>query len=147
VATVLTIGTFDLLHVGHLELLEGCRALAGGSGSVVVAVNRDAFVERYKGRRPVRSLEHRLELVRGLADVDAGVVNLGDEDSGLVIDLVAPDHVAIGDDWLDPGRDERRYLAQLGITAAWLSDRRLAVTYLPRTRGASTTATRQELAL
>jgi cytidyltransferase-like protein len=53
VATVLTIGTFDLLHVGHLELLAGCRELAGGSGSVVVAVNRDAFVERYKGRRPV----------------------------------------------------------------------------------------------
>ena len=138
---VLTIGTFDGLHVGHLELLRGCRDLAG-AGQVKVGVNRDEFVRRYKGRAPTNPLPHRLEMLTALQVVDAVYVNVGDEDSGLLIDVVRPDLIAIGDDWLDPEHDERRYLRQLGITADWLTVRGLQVTYIPRTRGVSSTALR-----
>jgi cytidyltransferase-like protein len=140
---ILTIGTFDLLHVGHMELLAACRQMAGTAGSVVVAVNRDAFVARFKGRTPAQDLDRRLEMVRACRFVDAAVVNLGDEDAGLVIDVVRPDLLAIGDDWLDVGHDERRYLAQLGITPGWLLERGLRVEYVPRTRGESTSALRR----
>lgn len=142
---VLTIGTFDLLHVGHLELLNGCRSLAGPDGRVVASLNRDAFVERYKGRAPVEDYAMREEKVRALRVVDLVVVNSGDEDAGQVIDTIRPDLLAIGDDWLDARHNETRYFRQLGVTAAWMADRGLRVEYIPRTRGQSSSALRDQL--
>lgn len=139
---VLTIGTFDTLHPGHLELLTGSRRLVGTDGRLYVGVNRDEFVERYKGRPPVQSLALRLEVLASLRVVDAVFVNVGDEDAGVLIDVVRPDFLAIGADWLDPGNDERRYFRQLGVTREWMDARRLKVTYLPRTRGLSSSAFR-----
>jgi glycerol-3-phosphate cytidylyltransferase len=138
---VLTIGTFDRLHVGHLELLAACRQLAGPEGVVSVAVNRDEFVERFKGVTP-QPLTHRVEMLEALQSVDRVYVNVGDEDARLVIDTIRPDALAIGDDWLDPGHDERRYFQQLGVTPEWMIGRSLRVTYVPRTRGVSSTALR-----
>lgn len=133
-------GTFDLLHVGHLELLEACRELAGPRGRVVASLNRDEFVERYKGRRPVQPYAVREEILRACSLVDLVVCNTGDEDSGVAIDVVQPDVLVIGDDWRD-----RDYLGQLGITAEWLAERGLWIEYVPRTRGTSTTGIRAEL--
>lgn len=138
-AVVLTIGTFDILHPGHLELLRACRDMAD---LVVVAVNRDAFVGRYKGHRPVQPLEHRMEVLRAVRYVDHVVPNIGDEDGGAVIDCIRPNVVAIGSDWLDPGHDERRYHAQLGIDADWLEGKHVRIVYVARTRGTSSTALR-----
>jgi cytidyltransferase-like protein len=142
---LLTIGTFDLLHPGHLELLAWCRQHAA-PGGVNVGVNRDEFVERYKGRSPVQPFEHRAEVVTALRDVDAVWVNSGDEDARVLIDEVRPDLIVIGDDWLDPEHDERRYFAQLGVTPEWMAERNLRVEYVPRTRGISSTAMRERVA-
>ena len=139
---LLTIGTFDGLHVGHLELLQACRDLAGRDGRVMVGVNRDGFVKRYKGHEPVRTLRHRIEMLRAVRAVDDVFVNVGDENSGVLIEAVNPDALAIGDDWLDAGNDQRRYLAQLGITVEWLREMNLFIHYIPRTRGVSSTALR-----
>lgn len=139
---VLTIGSFDGLHVGHLELLRESRAIAGNRGRLVVGLNRDEFIERYKGRPPVHPFAHRRELLEAVAGVDAVVANSGDEDSRVCIDVVAPTMLTIGDDWLDPGRDESRYFAQLGVTSEWMAERGLWVGYLPRTRGVSSSALR-----
>jgi cytidyltransferase-like protein len=133
---LLTIGTFDRLHVGHLELLAACRYQGG---RVMVGVNRDEFVERYKGRPP-QPLAHRIEMLAALRDVDDVFVNVGDEDARPLIEAVRPTLLAIGDDWLDPGHDERRYFRQLGVTSEWMAARGLKVWYVPRTRGVSTTA-------
>ena len=140
---VYTGGTFDLLHVGHLELLRACREIAGPFGAVVASVNPDDFIERYKGRPPVQSLAHRLEAVRAVRFVDAAVVNVGGEDSSVAIEVVAPDVLAIGDDWLDEGGDETRYLAQLGVSREWMTRRGLSVVYVPRTRGVASRVLRE----
>lgn len=132
---VYTGGTFDGLHVGHLELLAGCRSLAGPRGRVVVALNRDEFISRFKGRIPLHPYEHRRELLEACRDVDVVVCNTGDEDSTVAIAVVQPNVIAIGDDWKD-----RDYLGQLGVTQAWLDERGIQVIYLERTRGVSTTA-------
>lgn len=141
--TVYTGGTFDLLHAGHLELLAACRQLAGADGRVIVSLNTDDFVERYKGAAPVRSWRERAAAVRALRDVDLVVTNTGGEDSRAALDVVGPDLIAIGDDWLDPGDDERRYHAQLGLDQAWLDERGMRIVYVPRTRGRSSTADRE----
>lgn len=64
---VYTVGTFDLLHVGHLALLEYCRTL----GDVVaVGVASDSVVNSYKPNAPVIPLDQRLEMLKALGCVD-----------------------------------------------------------------------------
>lgn len=45
---VLTVGVFDLLHWGHFELFRRVRELAGDDGEVIVAVQKDEVVTKYK---------------------------------------------------------------------------------------------------
>ncbi len=138
---VLTIGTFDLLHVGHIELLRACRRLAGLDGHVVVAVNSDAFVERFKGRAPVQSQHDRMEMLRNIRGVDLVVRNTGDEYAGTVIGRYPRSILAVGDDW--QGKD---YLGQLHVTQAFLDERGVRIEYVPRTTGESTTSIRARMA-
>ena len=64
---VYTVGTFDLLHVGHLALLEYCATL----GDVVaVGVASDRVVKSYKPNTPVIPLDQRLEMLQALRCVD-----------------------------------------------------------------------------
>lgn len=135
--TVLTIGTFDLFHVGHLELLSICRGIATSRGRVVVGVNTDAFVERFKGRRPVIPVGQRMEMLAACRHVDEVVVNTG-EDARPLIEAVAPRFIAIGDDWAPP----RDYLGQLGVSQDWLDERGIEIVYLVRGRYVSTTQIR-----
>lgn len=135
--TVLTLGTFDLLHVGHLELFRECRKIAGPDGKVVVAVNRDWFVERFKGKRPVVPYEQRRAMVSACRDVDLAVCNAGDEDAWRTIKTIDPDVIAVGDDWKD-----RDYLGQLRVQEWWLDENYIEIVYVPRTTGQSTTALR-----
>ena len=64
---VYTVGTFDLLHVGHLALLEYCRTLGG---VVVVGVASDSVVNSYKPNVPVIPLDQREEMLKALRCVD-----------------------------------------------------------------------------
>ncbi|MBG6144938.1 glycerol-3-phosphate cytidylyltransferase [Labrenzia sp. EL_142] len=64
---VYTVGTFDLLHVGHLALLSHCRTL----GDVVaVGVAADEVVNSYKPNIPVIPLQQRVEMLQALSCVD-----------------------------------------------------------------------------
>lgn len=138
---VLTIGTFDLLHRGHLELLRACRSMAGETGQVVVAVNDDDFVGRFKGHRPVQRMADRMEMVGAIRWVDAVYRNTGAEFADRVIAQVRPDILAVGDDWAT-----KDYHAQLNVSQRWLDDHGVRIVYVPRTTGESTTAIRGRLA-
>lgn len=64
---VFTVGTFDLLHVGHLALLEHCKKL----GDVVaVGVASDEVVNLYKPNVPIIPLNQRMEMLQALGCVD-----------------------------------------------------------------------------
>lgn len=64
---VYTVGTFDMLHVGHLALLEHCRRL----GSIVaVGVASDRVVHSYKPNRPIIPLNQRMQMLKALRCVD-----------------------------------------------------------------------------
>ena len=64
---VITFGTFDLLHLGHLRLLERARALGD---KLVVGVSSDALNMKKKDRTPVMCQEHRMAIVAALRCVD-----------------------------------------------------------------------------
>jgi len=64
---IYTVGTWDLLHVGHLALLQHCKALGG---RVAVGVASDEVVASYKKNRPVIPLDQRIEMLKALRCVD-----------------------------------------------------------------------------
>ena len=64
---VYTVGTFDLLHVGHLDLLNHCKTLGD---ILVVGVASDEVVTLYKPNLPVVPLNQRMEMLQALSCVD-----------------------------------------------------------------------------
>lgn len=93
---VFTNGCFDLLHVGHLRLLQASRALGD---VLLVALNSDASVRRLKGEgRPVAGEADRAALLAGLEAVD--FVTVFDEDTPLEAILACrPDVLVKGGDY------------------------------------------------
>ena len=92
---VYTVGTFDLLHVGHIALLEYCRTL----GDVVaVGVASDEVVNSYKPNVPVIPLEERMEMLKTLRCVDIVRPYHELEYVSGCKDL-KPDIFVIGEDW------------------------------------------------
>lgn len=93
---VFTNGVFDLLHVGHIDLLTAARALGD---RLIVALNSDASVRRLKGTaRPVRSEAERAYVVAALEAVDA--VTVFEQDTPLEIVLaLRPDVLVKGGDY------------------------------------------------
>ncbi len=95
-AVVFTNGVFDLLHVGHIDLLTTARALGD---RLIVALNGDASVRRLKGpQRPVRTEAERAYVVAALECVDA--VTVFDQDTPLeIIVALHPDVLVKGGDY------------------------------------------------
>ena len=102
---VFTNGCYDILHPGHIRLLEAARSLGD---VLILALNTDASVQRLKGpARPIISERDRAELASALAAVDA--VTFFDEDTPReLIAAVLPDILVKGADWSHfiAGREE-----------------------------------------
>ncbi len=92
---VYTVGTFDLLHVGHLALLEYCKTLGD---TVAVGVASDEVVNLYKATIPVIPLEQRMEMLKALECVDI-VLPYHELDYIAVCKEVKADIFVIGEDW------------------------------------------------
>ncbi len=120
--TVITFGTFDVFHVGHLRVIERAAALGD---RLIVGVSADALNESKKGRAPVFSQGERLEIVAALKPVTEVFVEESLEQKREYIERYAADVLVMGDDWA--GRfDEFNDICE--------------VVYLPRTPAISTTA-------
>jgi D-beta-D-heptose 7-phosphate kinase/D-beta-D-heptose 1-phosphate adenosyltransferase len=102
---VLTNGCYDLLHPGHIRLLEAARSLGD---FLILALNSDLSVRRSKGPgRPIISETGRRALAASLSAVDA-VVLFDDETPRELIARVLPDVLVKGADWSHfiAGREE-----------------------------------------
>lgn len=123
-----TNGVFDLLHLGHLDVLTAARAEAD---ALVVGVNSDASVRRLKGAdRPVRAETDRARLLAALECVDA--VCVFDEDTPFdLVRALHPDVIVKGGD----------YAPEMVAGADVVTARGGRVVIVPLTPGHSTTAT------
>ncbi|MFC8567026.1 D-glycero-beta-D-manno-heptose 1-phosphate adenylyltransferase [Streptomyces sp. NPDC057245] len=110
-------GCFDLLHAGHVGLLQAARRLGD---CLVVCVNSDASVRRRKGDgRPVNSLADRVRVLRALACVDAVAVFDEDTPERLLGDL-RPDVWVKGGDYAGADLPEAALLQEWGGQAVLL---------------------------
>lgn len=118
---VITFGTFDLFHVGHLNILRRAKELGS---HLVVGVSSDELNFRKKQIYPVYPTEHRLEIVQAIRHVDHVFVEHSLEEKRQYIVQHRADILVMGDDWV--GRfDEFNDVCR--------------VVYLPRTEGISST--------
>ena len=126
--TVITFGTFDVLHVGHVRVLNRAAELGD---RLVVGVSSDALNFSKKGRNPIFDQDERIELVSNLKVVDHVFV---EESLELKRDYVVEhgaDVLVMGDDWA--GKFD-----ELGDVCE--------VVYLERTPAISTTAIIEHIA-
>lgn len=116
-------GTFDLLHPGHLKLIEWAR---NKFGRVIVSLNRDSFILRYKQKPPTMTYAERFEVLSELRNIEQVVENIGDEDSKPAILASRPTHIVSGSDWT-----RARLMKQMGLTERFLNKNGITIVIFP----------------
>lgn len=126
---VITFGTFDIFHVGHLNLLERAHALGD---YLIVGVSTDQLNMNKKCRSSVYSQEERVRIVSALKMVDEVFLEESLEAKREYLLRFRADVLVMGDDWA--GRfDKLRSVCE--------------VVYIPRTPAISTTATIEKITI
>ncbi|MGM0826318.1 MAG: glycerol-3-phosphate cytidylyltransferase [Pseudomonadota bacterium] len=124
--TVITYGTFDMFHIGHLNLL---RTLSEMGDKVIVAVSTDEF-NLGKGKKTLIPYEQRSQIVASIKYVDLVIPEESWEQKLSDIKEYSVDVFSIGEDW----KGEFDFLNEL-----------CEVVYLPRTKNISTTDLKKSL--
>ena len=127
---ILTYGTYDLLHYGHIRLLKRAKELGD---YLIVALSTDEF-NAIKGKKAYHNYETRKKMLEAIRYVD----------------LVIPEN-----NWDQKIDDVKKYYVDITVMGGdWEGDKRFEilrdycdVIYLPRTEGISTTKIKQELGL
>ena len=115
----LTNGCFDLLHVGHVRLIQGARA---EGDLLVVALNDDAGVRANKGAgRPFVPLAERMEVIAAIDGVDY-VTSFGQATADELLDALRPDVHVKGTDWTAATVPERAVVLAYGGRIAICGD-------------------------
>jgi len=124
--TVITYGTFDMFHIGHLNLL---KRLKGQGDYLIVAVSTDEF-NKLKGKTCFFSYQERASIVSAIQYVDLVIAEHNWDQKKTDIQEYQVDVFGMGDDW--KGKfDELKSCCE--------------VVYLPRTKSISTTDLKRKL--
>ena len=127
---VLTYGTYDLLHYGHIRLLKRAKALGD---YLIVALSTEEFNE-LKGKKTYHNYETRKEMLEAIRYVDLVIPEENWEQKADDVKKYNVDVVVMGGDWA--GSDRFEYLREY-----------CEVEYLDRTDGISTTKIKTDLGL
>lgn len=93
---VITFGTFDVFHVGHVNILERAKALGD---YLIVGISSDELNFSKKGRNPIYSIAERLKIISSLRFVDEVFVEESLELKAQYIKDFDADVLVMGDDW------------------------------------------------
>lgn len=146
-ATLITLGTFDLVHRGHLILFKRCRDLARNNykfdddKNVIVGLNTDEFVTRYKGKPPIMTYQERYDTIMETGLVDEIIPNdQPDGNARAVIKTSGANLIVVGSDWA-----RKDYVGQLGVNWDWLDRHNIGICYVKYTDGVSTTELKRRI--
>lgn len=93
---VITFGTFDVFHIGHVNILERAKELGT---HLTVGVSSDALNYSKKGRYPIYRQEHRVHILNSLHCVDEVFIEESLELKGEYLSQYKADILVMGDDW------------------------------------------------
>lgn len=131
-------GTFDLFHIGHVKLLKKCRELGD---KVIVGLNSDEFIEKYKGKKPVMSYFEREQIIEELGLADQIIKNdQSGGDARKIISTSGANLIVVGSDWA-----RKDYIGQIGVTWDWLDAHKTGICYLTYTEDISSTEIKRRL--
>ncbi len=112
ITIVMTGGTFDIIHTGHIFTFEQARMLGD---MLVIVIATDKTVQKFKQHPPTNSQKDRVELIRHLREVDAAIE--GSETDFLeTIDAIQPDIIALGYDQKHDEKDLYKKLNERGFS-------------------------------
>lgn len=132
---VLTVGTFDCPHIGHALFLSKCAEFGD---TLIIGVNTDEFVEKYKGKKPLFSFEERRNLLQPFAALT--VANDTYSDFITMVEEYEIEVVVVGSDWY-----EKDYAAQTGLTQEVLKKHNVSLVFVPYTEEISTTLIKERI--
>lgn len=124
---VITFGTFDLFHIGHLNVLRRAR---GMGDCLIVGVSSDELNYRKKGLYPTYPLDHRMAIVESIRYVDEVFVEHSLEEKRQYIVEHGADILVMGDDW--EGKFD--HFSEI-----------CRVVYVPRTEGISSSGVKRHI--
>lgn len=127
---VLTYGTFDLLHYGHIRLIKRAKKLGD---YLIVALSTDEF-NNIKGKKAYHNYKTRKKMLEAIRYVDLVIPEENWEQKQKDIEEYKVDIVVMGDDWKDSDKFD------------YLKDK-CELVFLKRTEGISTTKIKEELGL
>lgn len=128
-----TAGTFDMFHIGHLNLLKNAKKECD---YLIVGVNSDELVKAYKNKDVIIPLEERLQIVQAIQYVDEAIP-MDTLDKFEIWEKTHYNRLFIGSDWKGSERwmKTEKEMAEYGVK----------VVYLPYTQETSSTVLREKL--
>ena len=124
---VITYGTYDLLHIGHISLLKRCKAFGT---RLIVGLSTDEFNSGMKNKATIQGYPERKEILEAIRYVDLVIPEESWEQKEADIERYNISTFIMGDDW----KGKFDHLKQ-----------KCEVIYLPRTEGISTTIRKHEI--
>jgi len=94
--TVITFGTFDIFHVGHLNILKRAKKLGT---KLIVGISSDELNMVKKNRKPIYNIKQRLEIISSIKYVDEVFIEESLEKKEDYIRFYNADILVMGDDW------------------------------------------------
>lgn len=133
---VLVYGTFEILHIGHVNLIRAARKIAGPDGRVIVGISTDEFLKADPDchKQPVLSTEERRQMAFAMKDVD--LVWRQESRPGMFEQIIKGEvtHVLVGKDW-----ENNDWFKAIGMLPG------VTVVYHERTEGISTTEIKRRI--
>lgn len=124
--TIITYGTFDMLHPGHINILQRAKSMGD---FLIVGLSSDEF-NQLKGKKSYYTFEERKQILEAIRFVDLVIKEDNWEQKEEDVKTYNVDVFVMGDDW----KGQFDYL-----------NSHCDVTYLPRTEGISTTKVKTDL--
>ena len=123
-----TTGVWDLLHIGHINILKNCKSMCD---KLIVGVSTDEIIQKVKNKKPTIPFEERCEILKSISYVDVVVPQENYENKFEPWERYKFDIMFVGDDWFNTNKWK-------GLEKQF-DKKGVRIVYFPYTKGTSST--------
>ena len=127
---VISLGSFDLMHRGHVLLIKKCFEIGSWVG---IGLNTDGFYAKYRGYKPVMTYKERYDAIKAIfPEVRISENDQRDGSAKRIIAQTGAKLIVVGSDWA-----RKDYVGQLGLNWDWLDSKGIGICYVNYTKNIS----------